>query len=90
MIVNDLDVGIGTVPSKAHPPLLVDSNAVRPLPITSELLQTIAWRNPEVFKRFRRVYGGEFTEHNAPQIGRKTSDGLPGKQALGVAIAEGR
>lgn len=90
MIVNDLDVVcIGTVPSKTHPPLIVDSNAVLSLPITSELLQTIAWRHPEILKCFRSVYDDEFAKHHAPQIGRETPDGLSGKHALGVTIAKG-
>ena len=90
VIVNDLDVVcIGAVPSKAYPPLIIHSNAVLPLPVTTELLQTIPWRNPEILKCFRRVYSYEFAKHHAPQIGRESPDGLSGKQALGIAIPEG-
>ena len=44
MIVNDFHV-VRTVitPLEADPPLLVDSNAVLPLPVTTQGLETIAW-----------------------------------------------
>ena len=41
-------VGMTILPNKTHSPLVVDPNAVLPLPICSESFQTIAGRHPQV------------------------------------------
>jgi hypothetical protein len=56
MIVGYLNIiGIRLMPSKTYPPLIVNSDAVLPLPIASELLQSIAWRHPQVFQAFHGI-----------------------------------
>jgi hypothetical protein len=89
VIVNDLNfVGVGAIPVEAHAPLIVDSNAVLPLSITPEFLQAITWWNAQLVERFRRVDGDEFTEHHAPEICRKASDGFAREEPFGITIAE--
>ena len=56
MIVGDLDVvGVALSPAKAHSPLIVDADAVLSVPLARELLQLIAWWNPQILERFRFV-----------------------------------
>jgi hypothetical protein len=51
MIVNDFRVVRAVfTPLEADPPLLVDPNAVLPLSITTQNLQTIAWQTGQVFQ----------------------------------------
>jgi hypothetical protein len=56
MIVGYLNIeGIPLMPSKTYPPLIVNSDAVLPLPIASQLLQTVTWRHTQVFQVFRSI-----------------------------------
>jgi hypothetical protein len=56
VVVHDFDViGIRVSPSKANPPLVVDSNAVLASPIASQGFEAITGRHPEVLKRHRGV-----------------------------------
>jgi hypothetical protein len=48
-------VGIRTLPAKADAPLIVDPNAVLPLPATNELLKTIPGRRPQVVQHVRSI-----------------------------------
>jgi len=46
MVVDDFNVpsAVGS-PAKADSPLVIDSNAVLATPVTTELLQSVAWRH---------------------------------------------
>ena len=44
VIVHDLDFfGVAVGPAKANSPLIVDSDAVLPTPVTRELFESIGW-----------------------------------------------
>jgi hypothetical protein len=56
MIVGYLNIiGIRLMPSKTYPPLIVNSDAVMPMAVAGEFLQSIAWRHPQVFQVFRSI-----------------------------------
>jgi hypothetical protein len=72
MVVRDLHiVGIRTLPAKADAPLVVDPNAVLPLPATDELLQMISRRDAQVFQQVRGVKNQEFPKGCPLDLGRK-------------------
>jgi hypothetical protein len=72
VIVNDLDVeGIGSDPSKADPPLIVDADAVLSDTIGRKFLQTVCWRNPEVGEARSSVQHDKFAKCDAKEIGRE-------------------
>lgn len=49
MVVTDLDLkGIGTLPSKADPPLIIDPDGMQARAISLETLKAIPWRNPQI------------------------------------------
>jgi hypothetical protein len=51
MVVNDLDVlGARGRPTKANAPLIVDANAVLPVPVAFESLQPIAGRDAQILE----------------------------------------
>jgi hypothetical protein len=56
VVVDDLDIlRITLLPSKAHPPLIVDPNAVLSRSIPRQLLEAIPWRHPKIRDRLRGV-----------------------------------
>src|SRR5438876_1089921 len=56
MIVDDFDLPRAVVsPPKADSPLIVDSNAVLPTPITAEFLQPVTRRHTQVVQILRAV-----------------------------------
>ncbi len=62
MIIRDLHViGISMGPSKADSPLIVDSDAVLPLALPREFLQTISRRTPEIFDCFSGVQDNQLS-----------------------------
>ena len=82
MIVGDFHVVcVSFVPSEAHPPLSVDSNAVQTCPITSECLESIPRYGTNVRQPRCRIehphlaHGGtrkvwrEVARHDSPQEG---------------------
>ena len=57
VIVRDLDVVCVTIDEpEANTPLIVDADRVLSLPVLSELMESIAGRNPEVIYSRRQVY----------------------------------
>jgi hypothetical protein len=51
MVIQNFNfVGIAGVPAKTNSPLIVDPDAVLALPITVELLEAIARRNPQIIE----------------------------------------
>jgi len=56
MVIDDPDVVLQTFfPSENDPPLLVDSNAPKPLQVAAQLLKPVAGRNPEILHDSRLV-----------------------------------
>jgi hypothetical protein len=89
VIVNDLDVeGIGSDPSKADPPLIVDADAVLSDTIGRKFLQTVCWRNPEVGEARSSVQHDKFAKCDAKEIGRELANLLPTEQPFGVRVAK--
>jgi len=73
VVVRDLHiVGIRTLPAKADAPLIVDPNAVLPLPATNELLKAIPRRRPQVIQHVRSVKNEEFPESCPLDLGGET------------------
>ncbi len=62
MIVDDFDLPRAVVsPAKADSPLIVDSNAVLPTPITAEFLQPVTRRHTQVIQILRAVEHLQFS-----------------------------
>ena len=75
-------------PAKADPPLVVDANTVLASAISFQLLETIAWWNPEVIERFCGVNGDKLAEHDAQELGGKATDDLALEEGFGVPVGE--
>jgi hypothetical protein len=68
VIVGDLDVmGVASGPAKAHPPLVVDTDAVSALAVAGEFLQAVSRRYPQIVKRLGRVEERQFPQGGALQ-----------------------
>ena len=60
MIVHDLDgIRSGVGPDEAHPPLIVDANAVLPFAIALQGFQSVRGRNSQVIEPRGRVEYGQ-------------------------------
>src|SRR5579884_561022 len=89
MVVDDLNVvSVAVSPSKADAPLIVDPNTMLACAIPSELLESIAWRPPQVVQLFGRVHQPKLAEHDALEVGRKAPHRFPTEKPFGVAISE--
>jgi len=56
MIVNDLNiVSVSLAPTETDPPLVVDPNAILPLPVHSQFLKAVSWWDTKIIQLFRRV-----------------------------------
>jgi len=61
MIVDDLYlIRIPILPAEAHTPLVIDADAVLPLPFAPQSLQSVSWGNPEVLQRTGAMQIQEF------------------------------
>src|SRR5713101_2431243 len=85
MVVDDLDVPRAVVsPSEANSPLIIDSDAVLPTPITAKLFQSVARRHSQVVQIFRAVQHLQLPfdlRLERPELPRRTAS----EQLLGVA-----
>lgn len=89
VVVDDRDVmRVAIPPDEAHPPLVVDTDAVLAGAVAAQLLQTITRWDAEVIECFRRVDRDELAEHDPAQLCRVPPNGIAGKEAFGVAVAE--
>jgi hypothetical protein len=51
MVVHNLDItGIALSPHKTNPPLIVNSNAVLPLSISTQGFQAVSWWNAQIIQ----------------------------------------
>ena len=56
MIVYDLNiVSVSLVPAEADTPLVIDPNAVLSLPVSSQFLKAISWRDKKIVQLLRRI-----------------------------------
>ena len=89
VIVDNLDiVGVASDPPEAHPPLIVDPDAVLPRSIPTQLLQPIPGRHPEVLEAGRGIQLPQFAQRHPLQVRRQLADRLAVEQPLGIPIAE--
>jgi hypothetical protein len=78
MVVRNLyRIGVVPTPLEADPELIVDSDTVPSLPVSTQLFKSISWRNPQVFKRLGRIEHRELSSRDCG--GRRTigSSGAP-------------
>jgi hypothetical protein len=84
MIVNDLDLlSPAFAPTKAHPPLIIDSNAELPSSITLERFQPIARWNTQVVQHSGDLQLPQLATRCTGEI-RKPSDSIASGQGLRV------
>jgi len=81
MIVNDLYIR-RTVrrPAEANPVLVVDTNAIKSMPSSSESLKSITRRNPQVVESFNGIKLIQLASDNRPK-------GLRASSASGFGVA---
>ena len=66
MVVTDLDFrGIGTLPTKADSPLIIDPDGMQACSISLECLKAIPWRNPQIGKLSGRINLDQLAQSNA-------------------------
>ncbi len=75
-------------PSKADSPLPVDTYAVLSSAITFQLLESVRWRDAEVFEHRRRIQHSELSEGNALHFRAQSLDRLSTEEALCVSVPE--
>lgn len=81
-------MSVRACPSKAHAPLIVDSNTVLPGAIAFQLLQSIPRWHAQVLELFGSIDKQELTKHRALELCRKAARRLATKEPRGVAIAK--
>jgi hypothetical protein len=57
-------VGVAVTPTKADPPLVVDSNAPLPEPVSRQLLETVPGWNLEIIQSFGGIEHDQFPQRN--------------------------
>lgn len=89
MVIDNLNVGgISRAPAEADPPLLVDADAVLPLSVTPELLESVAGGEPQIVEDHGSIKHPEFPKGDPLHIRPKLLDGFTPEQALSVAVSE--
>jgi hypothetical protein len=89
VVVHDFDVvGVAAPPSEADPPLVVDPDAVLPLPIAAQSLKPVTGRDPQVVQAVRSVQHPELPQGHPLHINSQASGRVPRAQPLGFPIAE--
>lgn len=89
MIVDNLDlVGMAVLPHETDPPLVIDPDAMLPLSVTSQCLESIAWRHPQVLKQRRSVQLSQFPEGYSLDVRRNRLGPLTSEELLGFRVPE--
>jgi len=77
MIIYDFNiVSVSLAPTEADTPLVIDPNAVLSLPVSSQFLKAISWRDKKVIQLLRCIQQEQFPLRGAPQIRREFLYGL--------------
>lgn len=72
MIVHDFNVErVTVVPTEADAPTFVDPDAVLTLPVTLQLLEPVARRDPQVVKPIHRIELPEPAKGRSENVGRE-------------------
>ena len=78
MIIDDFDIeSIAIAPDEAHPPLVVDANAVLAAAIAAQRLQPVAGWRPEIVEAARVVHLDQFPFADAQHVLRHALDDAP-------------
>ena len=89
MVVDDFDIKcIGLTPAETDPPLIVDANAVLPLALPFQGLQTVSRRGSEIAQFHGAVQLPQFPAGYLLE-GGEPQDALAVVKLLGVAAARG-
>lgn len=76
MVINDLHpIGIAFQPGKADAPLIIDPDAMLPLALTLESLQSVSGGNYQIIQGSRPVKHAQFSQGHAVHL----SGQLPGR-----------
>jgi len=90
VVIRDLDLKrIPTPPLKAHSPLIVDAYAVLTFSPAGELLQPVAWRNPQVLERPGRMKENQLLPRGTLELEREGWDTVAGEDPFSAPISEG-
>jgi hypothetical protein len=89
VVVDDLDLeGVTATPDEADPPLAIDPDAVLPRSIPFQLLESIRWRDPQVFDPLGSVEHPQLPEADPLNVRPEALHALALEEALGVSICE--
>src|SRR5262245_10305751 len=89
MVIDDFHiVRFTALPAEAHAVLLVDADAMLPLAIAAELLQTISRRAAQVFQRLPGVQEQQLSQGRALQRASHLTARFALKQPRRLSVAE--
>ena len=89
MIVDDFDfVGIAVSPNEADAPPAVDPDAVLALAVSGELLEAVAWGEPEILESLSVVEHAEPAVSQLLNVGREAGRALAGEDASSFAVPD--
>ena len=89
MVVNDLNpFWTSIAPLEADTPLIINSDTVLRHMVTTQTLEPVARRNPEVFQTTRSVNLIQLAQRDASDAWVEGRNRLPRKQPLGLTIPE--
>jgi len=89
MIIDNFHVlGISTNPTKAYAPLVTYPDAVLPLAVASELLESVRWWNSKVEQASGSIEYEKLAQCHPLKIRRKLSNPFTFEKAFSLAIAK--
>jgi hypothetical protein len=87
VVVDDLDiVRVPRSPAKTDPPLVIDSDAVLPLPTSLELLKPVSRRDSQIFDDGGRIEHPELSKTDLLNVRTELSDALASEESFSVAV----
>jgi hypothetical protein len=88
MVIHNFDVvHIAFFPSEANSPLIIDANAVLPMPVAFQRFKLIAWRLLEILKGSGAIQIEQFAPRR-PFKGLKADNTTIIKKSGGIATSE--
>jgi hypothetical protein len=88
MIIHNFDIAdIAFFPFEANSPLIIDANAVLPMPVAFQRFKLIAWRLLEILKGSGAIQIEQFAPRR-PLKGLKADDTTIIKKRGGIATSE--
>src|SRR6056297_563292 len=91
MVIGDFDlIRVAVSPGKTGPPLVIDADAVLPLPVPLEPLQPVSGRHPEVVQVTGVVKHPQFATTYTLNRDRKPPGDRPVPDFLRLTIRESR